>query len=262
MTEWGSYVYGVARGVGPDTVAALSGVAGSPVRAVSDGTLTALVSTVDLTEFDAPGLRRNVEDLGWLAATARAHHAVLAAAVLDGPVVPLRLATIYRSDDGVRALLVERGTAFDAALHRVQGRTEWGLKAYLDPAGHPAGHPASSPTSTAEHATTSSPGTAYLRRRHARLHGAEELRHTAAQGAELVHRAVSATAEATRRYPLQDRRVSGDTREMVLNAAYLLAGTDRAPLDQALDQAGSWPLRVEWTGPWVPYSFVALEPGP
>ncbi len=252
MTELGSYVYGVARGVDPATVACLSGVAGSPVRVVRHGAFAALVSTVDLTDFGEPGLRRNLEHLGWLEATARAHHAVLDAAALDGPVVPLRLATIYRGDDGVRALLAERGAMFDAALDRVQGRTEWGLKAYLDPGRHS--------TPTVEHADGVPPGTAYLRRRRALLQGDGELRLTAGQGAEAIHCAVSAAAEAARRYPPQDARLSGESREMVLNAAYLVSGTDRAPLEAALSRAGTWPLRVEWTGPWVPYSFAELEP--
>ncbi len=120
----------VARGVDPAAVATLSGVAGSPVRAVSYGTLTALVSTVDLIEFGAPGLRRNFEDLGWLEATA----------------------------------------TFDAALRRVQGRTEWGLKVYLDLDDHPV--------PPVDHADTDSPGTAYLRRRRARRRDSEELRHS------------------------------------------------------------------------------------
>lgn len=254
MTELGSYVYGVARGLDPATVAGLSGVAGGPVQVVAHGALSALVSTVDLTEFDESGLRRNLEDLGWLEATAREHHAVLAAAALHAVVVPLRLATIYRSADGVRALLADRGATFDAALRRVQGRTEWGLKAYLDP-GEPS-------APTVDHPDTGPPGTAYLRRRRAQLRGSEELRRAAERGAEVIHRAVSAAAEAARRYPPQDGRLSGQSREMLLNAAYLLSGTDRASLETALDQTGSWPLHIEWTGPWVPYSFVEPEPDP
>lgn len=256
MTDPGSYVYGVAREADPATLAALSGVAGSRVRAVPHGALAALVSTVDLTEFGEPGLRRNLEHLGWLEATARAHHAVLDAVAAGGPVVPLRLATIYRSDDGVRALLAERGATFEAALNRVQGRTEWGLKAYLDAGPDAGAHSAPA----VEHTGTGTPGTAYLRRRRAHLQGDAQLRRTAAQGAEAIHLAVSAAAEASRHYPCQDSRLTGDRREMVLNASYLLSGTDRDPLERALARAGRWPLRVEWTGPWVPYSFVELEP--
>ena len=41
--------------------------------------LTAAVGTVGLDEFGEEGLRRNLEDLDWLAATARAHDAVISA---------------------------------------------------------------------------------------------------------------------------------------------------------------------------------------
>lgn len=260
MTETGpgSYVYGVARELDPATVTGLSGVAGGPVRVVTrataHGTLSALVSTVDLAEFGVAGLRRNLEDLGWLEATARAHHAVLAAAGQGTAVVPLRLATIYRGDDGVRAVLAGRAATFTAALRRVQGHTEWGLKAYLAPGEHPA--------STPEQLDTGPPGTVYLRRRRAQLRADERLRQVAAHGAEAIHHAVSAVARAARRYPPQDAGLSRASHDMVLNAAYLLPGIDRAPLEAALNRAGTWPLRVEWTGPWVPYSFVEVEPEP
>lgn len=180
--------------------------------------------------------------------------------------VPLRLATIFRGDDGVRALLTERGAVFDAALRRIQGRTEWGLKAYLDPGQRAA--------PIVDRDDADAPGTSYLRRRRAQRQADDELRQVAAQGADVIHRAVSAVAAAARRYPPQDGGLSGEPREMVLNAAYLLPGTDRAPLEEALEtvldegledggeQAGTWPLRVQWTGPWVPYSFVGLEPEP
>lgn len=254
----GSYVYGVAGAAGPATVGGLAGVAGGPVRLVAHAALSALVSTVDLAEFGEPALRRNLEDLGWLEATARAHHAVLAAAAVQVAVVPLRLATIYRDDAGVRAMLAERAATFGAVLRRLRGRTEWGVKAYLDPGAHapgPAGHPAAD----------CPPGTAYLRQRRAQQQGSEALRQAAAQRAGAIHDAISAVAEAARCHPPQHGTLSGDSREMVLNGAYLLPGTDRAPLQEALDRAGTWPLQVEWTGPWVPYSFAEPEeppPGP
>jgi hypothetical protein len=47
---------------------------------------------------------------------------------------------------------------------------------------------------------------------------------------------------------------------MVLNAAYLVRGTERAPLEQALSEVETGALLLEWTGPWVPYSFAVLEP--
>jgi hypothetical protein len=50
----------------------LHGVSGEPIRAVTRTGLTAIVGTVGLDEFGEDGLRHNLEDLDWLAATARA----------------------------------------------------------------------------------------------------------------------------------------------------------------------------------------------
>ena len=66
----------------------LHGVSGEPVRAVTTAGLTAAVGTVGLDEYGEEGLRRNLEDLDWLAANARAHDAVIAAIARFGPSCP------------------------------------------------------------------------------------------------------------------------------------------------------------------------------
>ena len=50
----------------------VTGVAGGPVRLVDADGLTAVVSSVSLEEFGEEALRRNLEDLAWLEAVARA----------------------------------------------------------------------------------------------------------------------------------------------------------------------------------------------
>ncbi|WP_174530690.1 GvpL/GvpF family gas vesicle protein, partial [Micromonospora maritima] len=74
-----------------------------------------------------------------------------------------------------------------------------------------------------------------------------------------VHAALAGHAVAARRHAPQDRRLSGAATAMVLNGAYLV---DRAGLDgfRALAEAlaDRHPeLRLELTGPWPAYSFVA-----
>lgn len=260
----GCYVYGVAHDVEPATRAGLTGVAGAAVRVVPHQGLSALVSAVDLAEFGEDGLRRNLENLDWLEATARAHHAVIAACGADHPVVPLRLATVYHDEERVRGMLAERGAEFDAALRRVEGCVEWGLKAFLDPAPRTAAADpvpdAATEADPAPDAASARPGTAYLLRRQAQRRGAEHQRQQAEQRIEAVHTALAAVATDARRYPPQDSRLSGESREMVLNAAYLVRGTERAPLEQALGEVETGALVLEWTGPWVPYSFAVLEP--
>ncbi|MEV0236492.1 GvpL/GvpF family gas vesicle protein [Nonomuraea sp. NPDC050786] len=129
MTGTGTYVYAVARSA---VECPCEGVA--PVRTVAgaDG-LVAYVSTVPLGEFGEEPLRRSLEDLDWLAVTARAHHRVVEAVAAAGPTAPVRLVTVYADDAQVRGLLERRRDDFLEVLSHVAGRREWGVKAYVSP---------------------------------------------------------------------------------------------------------------------------------
>src|SRR5258707_13136802 len=69
----GIWVYALAKR-GEPTLPGLAGVAGAPVRLVDADGLTAVVSDVTLEDFGEGALRRNLEDMAWLEAVARAHH--------------------------------------------------------------------------------------------------------------------------------------------------------------------------------------------
>ncbi len=243
------YVYAVTDAGAPDPAAG-PGVDGAAVRRVVSGALAAVVSSVDAVRFSEDALRRSLEDLPWLEATARAHHGVVAAAAQAGPVAPVRLATVYLDDDRVRALLDERAEGFAAALDRIRGRVEWGVKAFAVP---------SAAAAESQPAPGSGPGAAYLARRRAERDRATRGREDAAAAAEAVHRELAAVALASRRYPPQDPRLSGHREEMVLNAAYLVDADGAAALRRLVEERAANALRLELTGPWAPYSFATLE---
>ena len=243
------YVYAVTDPDAPEPDVA-SGVDGAPVRRVVAGRLAALVSSVDAVRFSEEALRRSLEDLQWLEVTARAHHAVVDAAARAGPVAPVRFATVYLDDDRVRGLLTDQAAAFAAALDRVRGRVEWGVKGFAVP-----------PESPAEPELTpgAGPGTSYLTRRLAERNRAARGHEEAAEAAEAVHRELAAVALASRRYRPQDPRLTGRHEEMVLNAAYLVAADGDGALRQVVEEHTDGPVRLELTGPWAPYSFATLE---
>src|SRR5215831_4860446 len=146
MTADGSWVwmYGVAGGdfeAPADGVAGVGGVGGSPPRTITAAGLTAVVGDVGDREYGEAALRSNLEDLDWLAQTARAHHAVLEAVAGRGPVVPMRLTTLFASDAGVTGTLQERADDFREALSLISARSEWGVKAYAVTPADPAGEP-------------------------------------------------------------------------------------------------------------------------
>ncbi|CAM5250369.1 hypothetical protein STENM327S_02740 [Streptomyces tendae] len=126
------YVYAVCRPFDAALQAQLTGVAGDPPRLLPHGGLVAVVSHVPEADFSEEALRAHLEDLDWLTATARAHQQVVDALTVVTTPLPLRLATVFRDDSGVRVMLEEREAAFRRTLDRLDGRVEWGVKVYVE----------------------------------------------------------------------------------------------------------------------------------
>lgn len=258
----GVWIYAVTGSLPGEQLGGVTGVGGGPVRTVEGAGLVAVVSSVDLTTFGEEPLRRNLEDLAWLETTARAHHEVINTVSRVGPIVAMRLATVYRDDSRVAAMLSERREELTAALRRIAGRTEFGVKAYAELTGLPRvpGPGADAPAQPAGAVPGPGPGTAYLRRRRAQLATRDQMLQTAAANADAVHAALGGLAEAARRYVPQHPQLTGESAAMVLNGAYLV-DADRADefvaTVRALDDQHS-AVRLELTGPWPPYSFAAV----
>jgi hypothetical protein len=255
VDDTGTYLYAVASDMAVPCPPGLKGVAGQDVRAVARSGLVAYVSTVPLDQFGEEPLRRSMEDLDWLGATAHAHHRVVEAVARLGPVAPVRLVTVYSGEEQVRRLLEERHDDFADALARVAGRQEWGVKAYVvkteaAPAPEPSGQE-----------PAASPGTAYLKRRQASLRTREESWRDAGAHAERIHDALRSVAVASRRHRAQDPQLSGRDEWMVLNGAYLVDEERAEEFARALDELRGQGIELELTGPWAPYSFTVLEEG-
>ncbi|TVZ00742.1 GvpL/GvpF family gas vesicle protein [Trebonia kvetii] len=247
----------------------MTGVGGAPVRVAACSGLSMLVSDVSETQFGEAALRRNLENLDWLDEVARAHHHVIDAAARLFPLLPTRLATVYSSDAAACAALDERRAMLRGALRRVDGRVEWGVKAYAVPEsetaaprhardGFAAGRDAASPDEDGAQATRGGTGLAYLRRRRAQLAAGRESRVAAVDAARTLHGALAGQADGARLHPPQSPQLSGVRLPMLLNAAYLVPADGAADFNAAVAaRAAAHPeLRIEVTGPWPPYSFV------
>ncbi|MFI7603737.1 GvpL/GvpF family gas vesicle protein [Micromonospora sp. NPDC049366] len=247
------WLHGVVREADLGLLDGLAGLTGEPVRPVRAAGLVAVVSRVPLAEYGEEALRRNLEDLAWLEWAARAHHRVVDALGRAGAVVPARLATVHHDDRRVVDSLTERRADLAGLLDRLTGRGEWGVKGYVVPGAVPR---AEEPTASG------GPGAAYLRRRRAQLTAREDGQRAAGAAAAEVHEALARHAVAARRHAPQDRRLSGAPTAMALNGAYLLDTATLAAFAGLVEALGARhpELRLELTGPWPPYSFVADGP--
>jgi len=255
------WMYGVAGDDLEAFAAGVAGVGGAPPRTITAAGLTAIVGAVGDREYGEAALRRNLEDLDWLARTARAHHAVLEAVAERGPVVPMRLATLFASDAAVTGTLQERADDFREALSLISARSEWGVKAYAvkqsDPAGEP-GRPAAGREGPA-----TGPGAAYLQRRRAQLTASKDARQEALASARTVYTDLGRFAVSSRLYPPQAPDLAGQQTPMVLNAAYLVADERAGEFEAAMADltARHRFVQLTLTGPWPAYSFAGEGDG-
>jgi hypothetical protein len=253
MPTEGVWAYAVVDGEAAEhSFVRLQGVAGEPIRAVTGFGLTAVVGTVGLDEFGEEALRNNLEDLDWLAATARAHDAVISAIARGQPVVPLRMATVFLDDGRVRELLEARRADFVAALDRVTSREEFGVKAFADPkaltgTNDSGGRPGEKLS-----------GTAYLMRRRRALASQDDAFRVAAAHAERIHAGLLEHAVDGKRKPASDRHLSGRDGWTVLNGTYLVKKdeVDAFRAAVATIDRNTPGIELEITGPWPPYSFA------
>ncbi|MFF0813753.1 GvpL/GvpF family gas vesicle protein [Rhodococcus sp. NPDC003318] len=249
--DTGVWVYAVTAS--PREPATLPvGVAGEPVRTVNSEGLIAFVGTVGLDEFGTAALHRHLEDLDWLEVVARAHDAVVAAVAHGTATIPLRLATVCSDDNRVLTLLEQHRAEFDAALRRVAGRAEWGVRAYADPDRQSA--------EDDESGAAGGPGARYLARRRHALTAREAFAQAVAGDADEVHTVLMRVAAAARRQPPTSPVLTGTREWMPLNGTYLVDEERTAEFTDAVtdsDRAHDR-LRLELSGPWPPYSFTGM----
>ncbi|MFC9291110.1 GvpL/GvpF family gas vesicle protein [Streptomyces sp. NPDC057052] len=245
------YVYAVCRPVGAPLQAELTGVAGAPAKMLHHHGLIAVVSDVPARDFAEEPLRAHLEDLDWLAATARGHQQVIDALTAVTTPLPLRLATVFRDDSGVRVMMEEREEFFRRTLDRLEGRVEWGVKVYVEPTGEETAGPDAAGAKPAS-------GRDYLLQRRRRARAQEDTWQRAERFAGRLHSLLSEHADAARLHAPQNSALSRSSGQNVLNAAYLVPRTESEEFVELVDRTKDEEpgMRVELTGPWAAYSFV------
>ncbi len=266
--ELGYYVYCIVRGDGSNPVEGLPehGIdPAHPVYALSQQALTAVISQVSLGEFGQAELEANLNDLQWLETKVRAHESVLEAVLASRTCVPMRLCTIYRSEQRVRELLIQYYADFVSTLDRLHGKQEWGVKVYCD--GQVlAGKVSEVSDRVKELAAQSkgkSAGAAYFLKKKLEDTIAEEVERIGDEYAQHSHDCLAGYAAAATTNSLQDKETTHRKDDMLLNASYLVPDGQLAAFQSELenlqDMYSAQGFSFELTGPWPPYNFATIN---
>jgi hypothetical protein len=238
--------------------------AGVALEGVSYAAVAAVVEPVCAREFSSPVLDEKLQSLEWVARQARKHETVLEQAMRHGPIVPARLCTLFSNAEALKRSLADNEGRFLAALERIQGREEWGLKAFCDEHRLRVAAADDQDLRTLDAAIAlSDPGHAFVlrKKREARLAELTSLRLD-----ELVDEvlgAVEQVADDVSLRPVLPASATGRNEPMALNAAALVSVSTReafqatiAELSVRYQEDG---LVMEMSGPWPPYSFCDDE---
>lgn len=260
------WVYAVvqeASGADGAATGAPAGVDDADVRSVREGGLAALASPVDGQAYAPDRVAELAGEVAWIGPRAVAHDAVTTWASERGDAVPIPMLTLFADEAGVRGMLRQRAAELRAALERVRGRQEYGVRVFrLDERLAPHLAALSAEVAALEsRAGAATPGQRYLLERKLGDLRKEELRRVGADVARAVHEALAGAAADAATDPLPPSEGAAGT--AVLTAAYLVprdrVTAFRATLTRLVGEHEPRGFRFEFTGPWAPYHFARAE---
>ncbi|MGH9523434.1 MAG: GvpL/GvpF family gas vesicle protein [Terriglobales bacterium] len=211
------------------------------VDTIECGGLVCWVSRVDAREFGEE-LQKRMENLDWLAGASVRHQRAVGAIHEKITVLPARFATLFLSQQTLAAHVKDSMAQIRRDLARVDGADEYGMKIFAAP--------------QAEVATPAgSSGRDYLTRKSFLLQQANTPKMT--PEVESFVKGLSGIASET----APGGSVSGGQRNLVWQGSFLVERRARKRLESALAsfRGRASGFRVECTGPWPPYSFIAVK---
>jgi hypothetical protein len=206
------------------------------------------VADAPLDLYGEDAINNKLNDLDWVSRAAVAHEAVVESFIDAAALLPMKLFTIFTSDERAIEHLSSHRTRIDATLKRVTNQIEWGVRVVIDRAKAAKAKPASRTPS----------GAAYLQGKKSQRDALTELA-TRARGivADVYDELAAQAADATKR-PAAELPVKGAP--LLLDAAFLVPRTRSARFRAAVARRARvlepHGYTVSLTGPWPPYNFM------
>jgi hypothetical protein len=224
-----------------------------PVRLldVEDG-LFAAVADAPLDRYGEAAINSGLSDLDWVSRAAVAHEAVVESFISETAVLPMKLFTIFTSDDrAVEHVRAER-RRIATVVKRVANHQEWGVRIVLDRDRVVAAVPKKKAPAGRRS------GVAYLTRKKAQRDAVVELAAHARDTVAALYDRLAARSRLAKRRLASELPVQGGP--LLLDAAFLVPRA-RAASFQALASRERRAIErhgygLTFSGPWPPYSFV------
>jgi hypothetical protein len=225
-----------------------------PLRALPLGTRLWLVAAdAPLARYGTEPIERGLRDLAWVSTCAMAHEAVIEHVAAKGTTVPMKLFTLFSSDERAVAHIRRLRPAVERLLRRLAGREEWGVRVTLDPA-----RARRRLREDVEKATAGvSAGTRFLLVKQRERDAVRDAIASGLPEVDRVFETLAGLADDARRRPPDEGEAGA---RLLLDAALLVSARRRARFRTAVRAAAARlaerGCELTLTGPWPPYNFV------
>jgi hypothetical protein len=233
---------------------------GTPRLLAIDRGLAAVVADAPLDRYGEEAINRGLANLDWVSKAAVAHEAVVEHFVDADAVLPMKLFTIFTSDERALRHLSGERSRLTATVKRVAKHQEWGVRVLLDRAAAMADaeRRTDGKRRSAGSDSKASSGLAYLSRKKAHRDASAELATKARDTVAALYDRLAAKARLARRRSAREMPAQGGS--LLLDAAFLVPRS-RSQSFRALAAREARALApqgyaVTLTGPWPPYTFV------
>ncbi|HVT61719.1 MAG TPA: GvpL/GvpF family gas vesicle protein [Thermoanaerobaculia bacterium] len=260
-----TYVYGVvASPMAPDLSApqfsamGLAGLPGAsaPRSLALGGEIRLVVADVPLSSYGSEALEAGMADLAWVSDCAVAHESMVELLARTGTVVPMKLFTLFSSDQRALVELGAQAAYLARVLERIAGCAEWGLRILW----HEARARAAAPPAAGDGGGRAS-GRGFLLRKKQEQEGARELARAARHESERLYEELAGLAREARRRPPPTAEAGA---RLLLDAAFLVPVDRTSGFDgvvrRGADRLAAGACEVTLSGPWPAYNFIAEEP--
>jgi len=210
-----------------------------------------VVADVPLPQYGEAEINRRLNDLDWVSRAAVAHEQVVESFRTATALLPMKLFTIFSSDDRALRDLQARQRAIGSVLRRVMHHDEWGVRVVLG-RDVPAG---AAPTPKRQRAAS---GADYLARKKAARDRVTELVARSRDVTSALFDALAARSSEARRRSAAELPAAGRT--LLLDCAFLVPRSSAPRFRAAVGREARGLARdgyeLTLTGPWPPYSFM------
>src|SRR5581483_5079153 len=244
-SETSLYLYGVTlprRHVEPIRQEGVDGSA--RVEPFACAGFTCWISRVSRAGF-AEKISTNLENLDWLATTGVRHQRVVSELSRYGPILPARFGTVFHGEESLGHDIAARKRALHKSLLHVSEADEWGIKVFIEQQPQSALIAASS-------------GLDYLQRKASALSSEVQQRKRARSLSPEIQKLAGALEHiALETAPVG--KVSGGQPGLEWQVSILLPRHRQEQFTSMVERFSRlWQgqRRIEFTGPWPPYSFV------